>query len=59
MPYPDNWVDICRDAAKDKVSWIVVPAVAGPLALLYFSGALIVIARRAKADGRSTGALTS
>lgn len=59
MPYPRDWIDQCKDAAKDKLTWIAVPAIAGPLALLYLVGALVVEGRRAKAEGRSTGALSN
>lgn len=57
LPYPDDWVDQCREAAQDRIGWIVVPAVTGPLALLYLTGAFVMVARRAKAEGRSTGAV--
>lgn len=59
MPYPRDWIDQCKDAAKEKVRWAAVPAIAGPLALLYLVGALVVEGRRAKAEGRSTGALSN
>jgi hypothetical protein len=55
VSYPRDWIDQCRDAAKEKVRWAAVPAIAGPLALLYLVGALVVEGRRAKA-GRSSGA---
>ncbi len=59
LPYPRNWIDLCKDAAEDKLSWIAVPAIAGPLALLYLMWALAMEGRRAKAEGRSTGAVSS
>lgn len=57
QPYPRDWVDQCRDAAKEQIDWIAVPAIAGPLSLLYLVGAFVVLARRSKAEGRSTGAV--
>lgn len=36
---------------------MVVPAIAGPLALVYLAWALYMEGRRAKAQGRSTGAM--
>jgi len=59
LPYPRDWIDQCRDAAQDQIDWIVVPAVAGPLSLLYLGGALLVEGRRAKAEGRSAGAMSA
>lgn len=56
LPYPRDWIGQCQDAARDQVGWIVVPAIAGPVALLYLAGSFAMVARRAKAAGRSTGA---
>ncbi len=58
LPYPHDWIDQCKKAANEKARWIVVPAIAGPLALLYLIGEFIAVVRRAKAEGRSTGALS-
>lgn len=58
MPYPDNWIATCRDAARDDIPWIVAPAVTGIAALMYLTGSFIRLTRRAKAEGRSRGALT-
>lgn len=59
QPYPDDWIEQCKDAAKDRVGWIVVPVIAGTLALLYLVWALCMEGRRAKAEGRSNGAMPS
>ena len=56
LPYPRDWIDQCRDAAEEQIDWIVVPAIAGPLSVLYLIGALVMEGRRAKAEGRSAGA---
>jgi hypothetical protein len=59
LPYPHDWIDQCKTAANEKARWIVVPAIAGPMALLYLIGSFVAVVRRAKAEGRSTGALSS
>jgi hypothetical protein len=57
QPFPRDWIEQCKDAARNKMDWITVPATAGPLALLYLIWALFMEGRRARAEGRSTGAV--
>ncbi|CAN5411312.1 hypothetical protein BH09ACT10_BH09ACT10_29350 [soil metagenome] len=47
LPYPDDWLDQCRAAAKGEINWTAaVPAIAGPLALIYLAGAFVMAMRR-------------
>ena len=58
IAFPEDWVDRCRGAALDQARWGVVPAGAAIVALGYLGVAGVQVVRRAKAEGRSTGALT-
>ncbi len=55
LPYPNNWIDLCEEAARDRLDWIAVAAIAGPLGLLYLAGAAVASARRGKAGSNTTG----
>jgi hypothetical protein len=59
QPYPINWVDQCQAAAKDEAIWLVGPAITGSTASIYLIGACVKLVRRAKSEGRSTGALSA
>lgn len=58
QPYPDNWVQMCRDAAADQAVWALAPALIGLIALGYLAFRWTAVVREAKAHGRSSGALS-
>jgi hypothetical protein len=58
-PYPTNWVDQCEAAAKDEAVWLVGPTISGSAASIYLIGAFVMVVRRAKSEGRSTGAIAT
>lgn len=59
QPYPAGWTDQCEAAAQDQAVWLVVPALAGSAAAIFLIGTCAGIVRRARSEGRSTGALSA